>query len=185
MKDTAVILAAISGLSALLVMVYNAFTAARDHRWQEADRRQKAVDAKEERERLAQERKDDRERLAEELVATNKHLAAELKQAQEQLAAELRQTEQRGDRQREQNAAEQREATRSIHRKLDENTAITQETQVALNENTEISRQAFREANTVNLKIHSLGQDIHEEQLAVIEQLAAIEKKTSDSPNAG
>ncbi len=71
---------------------------------------------------------------------------------------------------RERLAAEQLKAAGITHAKLDENNALAQVTNNKLDENTQISTEAFHEANTVNNKIQKLGESMVQHQKEAFEK---------------
>ncbi len=147
--DSAALIAAIAACSAFAAQLLNLYVQSRNHRWDVEERARLAIEHSHERETVATESRSARALLAERLDESElrKSVALEkLATAQREMARLLSESERDKIDAIERVAAEQREMTRQTHEKIDENT--------------EISTRAFHEANSVNLKIASLGKEI-------------------------
>lgn len=136
----AVWVAAIAACSGLAAQLVNTYVTWRNRKWEAEDR-----------ERLARDLRAAREALAKQLAESEQRkddAIAKLAEAHRDMATALRESERDKTDAIERVAAEQREMTRITQQKIDENT--------------EISTRAFHEANSVNLKIKSLGVELLE-----------------------
>jgi hypothetical protein len=172
--DPAVLIGLLTFITLVAGWIRSDIVDKRKRRWDHEDRAREKAEEALARDRVAQELKSEGLRVAAELKHSGEVLARDLKaserekaialaklaEVQHKMALDLKDTEHAKRIALEQVAIEQREQSRVLNDKLDQNTALAQNLQVSMNENTEISTRAFHEANTVNNKIASLGVEI-------------------------
>lgn len=161
--DSAPVWAAFFALcSVLAVQLGSAYTAWRNRKWEAEDRERHRKKEAEDRERLARDLRAARDATSNEIVLARDRLASQLAESER---SKIEALEKLATSQRDMATALrdlERDKTEALEKVAAEQREMTRVTQMKIDENTEISTRAFHEANSVNLKIKSLGVELLE-----------------------